>query len=225
MNIYNFSSVRDLPPHCTVLIYGAGGRGGKMLSLLTNKRPDIEILGFVDSYKEGFFNEYTVYSLSQLKQTALFSQDVKIIIASHHAPEICHTVLSSTSFDVYMPDLFLVHETRDFSLKESDFEWFSSGLADISPIFHRDRDKRFLELLPDFFFTRDGYENSMNEIIDFHLKFDELYFDYINKQTIKVAIDGGMEIGNTTLRFLHHFPGVQVHGFEPYSLSFRTSPY
>jgi len=114
---------------------------------------------------------------------------------------------------------------KDYNLSDEGVKSFSSQLERISSMFKRDQDKLFLRHLPALFYDQLGGNDAYLGIMDHYLGLSEQYFDFINKDVIGVAIEGGMFDGGTTLRFLHHFPRAMIHGFEPFQASVQLSPF
>jgi|GEM_PF-2062475 len=52
MNYTEISSPADIPAGARVLIYGCGGRGRELLGAIREKRPDVDVDGFLDSARD-----------------------------------------------------------------------------------------------------------------------------------------------------------------------------
>ena len=102
---------------------------------------------------------------------------------------------------------------------------FCEKVRGIAHIFRKQADRDYLTCICDMHTNSADVSQGYRELMDFSVTLDEQYFDHINKQAIKTIIDGGMENGGTTIRFLHHFPGCTVHAFEPLPAAVKLSPF
>ena len=109
------SSTKDklcLFDNAKVAIYGTGSESIRISSLLKNIRPDVQIMFYIDSFKEGTFNNKKVVKADSLKN-AIERYDL-IIIASAYYEEIeknlkkmgIHNYLiSKTNLDIIDPQI------------------------------------------------------------------------------------------------------------------------
>ena len=75
----------QLPPHCAIVIYGAGGRGRKLLHAVRKCRPDITVLGLLDSFvASGELAGAPVLTIAQAK----VSNPDLIVIAAYRYDQI-----------------------------------------------------------------------------------------------------------------------------------------
>lgn len=225
MDIILFSSVAELTAPCNVIIYGAGGRGYQILCLLKKFRADISIAGFVDTYKDGEFYGYKIYTPQQIKGILHNNESTVLIIASQAASQIYCSLMELGIQKAYIPNPLFVNIQKNPDVGIAELERLEMELTSIADIFKRPEDKEFLKMIPSFFSSLPDHEETLLKLFNLNLALDEQYFDFINKSEIRVAIDGGMENGSTTFRFLHHFPGVEVHAFEPFPAAVKLSPY
>lgn len=75
-----------LPHAVTVAIYGAGGRAAQLLDALRQRRPDVTVACFLDSFRDGELCGLPVRKADDLR--ALADQVTFVVIASMHADEI-----------------------------------------------------------------------------------------------------------------------------------------
>ncbi|WP_027186547.1 FkbM family methyltransferase [Desulfovibrio inopinatus] len=88
-------------PARELYIYGAGSRGRDLLQRIRLYRPDITVLGFIDSNKEGTDNglhihRFQQFALSERHKTAC------IVIASQYAMEIRASLLAEGFTDIWI---------------------------------------------------------------------------------------------------------------------------
>lgn len=225
MELIPFSSIHELPKQCKLLIYGAGGRGATLFRIVERYRDDIEVFGFMDTYKSGEFLDHTIYPLSTLNDLLASDSSLEIVIGSTYVNEIYCALSSFHIARVYTPNPYMVNEKKTLQTTSQTAKSLASGLSSISSMFKRKQDREFIKLIPDVFTYSPTSAVQFIGIMNHYVTLNEQYFDFINKEKIKTAIDAGMENGHTALRFLLHFPGVNVHCFEPFPASLQLSQY
>ncbi|SOB58984.1 protein of unknown function [Pseudodesulfovibrio profundus] len=83
-----FLSIHELPKNERILIYGASESGLSALNTIKRERKDIDVLFFLDTYKEGTFSGLAVH-----KPNHIFTHDIhydRILVASVYWYEIVH---------------------------------------------------------------------------------------------------------------------------------------
>ncbi len=81
-------SVDELPAGSRVLVYGCGSAGKSLYALLHRTRPDVRVLGFVDSNRGGRLGGRKIYRLDRFLDRFTAADYETILIASMHAEEI-----------------------------------------------------------------------------------------------------------------------------------------
>ncbi|QGY39310.1 hypothetical protein GM415_03975 [Pseudodesulfovibrio cashew] len=71
MNWPAYVAMDAVPSGSSVLLYGAGGRGGRALELLKALNPGVTVLGFVDSFKRGRWQGLPVHAPEDILTGAL----------------------------------------------------------------------------------------------------------------------------------------------------------
>jgi len=87
--------IRDMAPiprNARLLIYGAGGRGDEALDLLRQTRPDVGVLGFLDTYSEGRRQDLPVSRLDDYLSRRQEMEDHAILVASSFYPAILESL-------------------------------------------------------------------------------------------------------------------------------------
>jgi len=222
MNVIPFTSLEAFPRDGEILIYGAGGQGRYLARLMREYRKDLRIIGFMDTYKSGSEGDCEIFNLSRLGEMKARHPRALVVVASIYAYQIYCALLGSVLEEIYVPDPFLVYGHRHSP--ECGLEKLIAEMPGISAMFRRKKDRDFMASVPEFFTFIPDCGPPHRRIMEHHQELDEQYFDFINKKKIRYAIDGGMENGSTALRFLHHLPGVRVHGFEPLAAGMLISP-
>jgi len=225
MKIISISSANDIPENANLLIYGAGGRGFRLVNLLTKFRPDIRVIGFLDSHEEKNIDQYKVYRVSSLEPLLKEYSQISVIIASAFANQIYCELLKFNLNYIYVVDPYIVTPTKYIFQSIDEIRDFENHISDISYLFKKQSNKDFLMCIPDLYRLNKDPKLIYCKLVDFFLSLNEQYFDYINKDVIKTIIDGGMENGGTSLRFLHHFSGCTIYAFEPLEAAVKLSPF
>ncbi|MBF0482186.1 MAG: hypothetical protein HQK82_11020, partial [Desulfovibrionaceae bacterium] len=88
MEIIPLYSLGKLPKDCSVLIYGAGGRGDRLLTLIRKFRSDLQFSGFIDTYKSGIKDGIQIFNVQSLDKLLNANKNIIIIIASNFAHQI-----------------------------------------------------------------------------------------------------------------------------------------
>ncbi|EGB15639.1 hypothetical protein DND132_2436 [Pseudodesulfovibrio mercurii] len=103
--------VASLPQGARIVIYGAGGRGRLLEYTLGERRPDVTVLGYADTFKRGSFGGHVIHAPGELPELLCGDLD-RLVVASAHADKIVsalpEAVLPRTvSFDPVTPPLDL----------------------------------------------------------------------------------------------------------------------
>jgi hypothetical protein len=103
--------VAKLPEGAGVVIYGAGGRGRLLEHTLGERRPDVTVLGYADTFRRGRFGEHPVFAPDELPGRLTRGLD-RLVVASAYADKIVSAlpdpVLPRTvSYDPVTPPLDL----------------------------------------------------------------------------------------------------------------------
>ena len=77
-----------IPENSSVYIYGAGSAGQALYACLLKCRKDILVMGFVDSYADGYLIKRKVYNFKSFLKLNLYKQCDYIVIASSYQKEI-----------------------------------------------------------------------------------------------------------------------------------------
>jgi hypothetical protein len=89
-------SSRQLPSDCAVVIYGTGGRARKLLHAIRNSRPDITVIGFLDSFAAS--GELAGVSILTMEQVKTLRPDL-IVIAAYRYDQIMSRMIANRLVD------------------------------------------------------------------------------------------------------------------------------
>ncbi len=82
----SFATLRDIPQKASVHIYGAGAAGRQLKRLLEDKRSDVTIVNFLDTYKQGTLEGVDIVRLDSLPGGV---PEGLVLVASTHWSDIC----------------------------------------------------------------------------------------------------------------------------------------
>lgn len=82
----------ELPAGAVLALYGAGGRGAAMLRDIRARRPDIRVVGWIDTYKRGSFLDLPVWRLDAFLAVRQTRPEVAILVTSAFYPTILRTL-------------------------------------------------------------------------------------------------------------------------------------
>ncbi len=77
----------DFPHNCRIALFGAGEVGVSLLFLLKEKRPDISIVCFIDSYKKGYCHGVNIIKPAKLQESCHMI-DLIVITSFAFSPQI-----------------------------------------------------------------------------------------------------------------------------------------
>lgn len=86
-----YATVRDLPCEGNVCIYGAGGAGSKVKKMIDEKRKDIRVMYFIDTFKGGEFEGVDVVHADKMK--FIENEYDSVLVASTYWREIVQNLM------------------------------------------------------------------------------------------------------------------------------------
>jgi len=178
----NLSQIRNGD---NIFIYGAGSFGITFKSQLKRKRPDINVINFIDKNKQGFIDQTEIKKINGINNNIL---DKKIIICT-----------SADYWDEIEDELnnfeILFNRYHDFNIyfRESNYSYDDNDLLNL---FSEDRKKLL------FYLSCMNNEN-IKELLDSEDMVDEhdKFIERINLKYGDTIINGGSEFGNENTLF------------------------
>jgi len=203
--------VNDIPSNSKVLLYGAGDGGSAFKRILEAKRKDVEIICFVDDCRTGKRDGLRIVRPDELG--SFRNTYDRILITSAYWREMRETLdrLHIDTYETIHP--FLFYEYMIFT--DAQVKKYFSRIKKAEAVFDSADDRRLYRyvidnrrMVPDD--SLRGYFTSRP-----HGK-DAQYLEYVNRNTIRVIIEGGVLEGANTLEFARLLPKDGfLYGFEP----------
>lgn len=212
-------SLDAIPQRAKIAIYGAGGRGHKILECVNKYRNDIEVICFID---DSILSSPTGYSVLTYEVARLrFKWDL-ILVASIHV----RSILEKLSLN----EMAIVLTNSD-----SDGISKSDKINFIDNIFYYKKYKSNLNFLANgesrrtysqLYRKRMDRDNYLDLIFISKLFKAEQYLDYIQRDKIKIAFDAGVHDGYSSLQFIKSFSNLQmIFGFDIFDFSLKSGNY
>jgi len=197
--------VMDVPSKSRVYIYGAGRYGQRVLEFLSKNRKDIEVLGFIDTYRNGTVKGKRILSLSEFKKER--PKCDLVIIASSAFYEEMEEAVRDLGYEFVTPARYGVSVSKEELKKIETIE------------------RMLIAGKETYRLVIDAHINGNKERIKkYHREKgnrEYQYFDYVNFKRVKIAIDGGLFDGTTATKMLKKIgaDGV-IFGFDPWGTKF-----
>lgn len=214
------NSIDQIEKSSKIYIYGSGETGTSLLNYISNKRKDITVMGFVDSFNSG---ENKGIKILKIDDFLLCYKNETIIIASCYWPEIASSLNSNGIKEYFILSNRLLYDLSSlnifgafyFTQKEKS-ENFKDILSVIN-LFSNPNDKLLYLALYGLRLNK-SYDNEISFNFFKNFKIEALKdFNYLHLPSIKYAVDAGVYNGNETL-YLSNKLGIygNVLGFEPF---------
>ena len=207
-----------------IIIYGTAEAAIYLKRVIEEKRKDIKILSFVNTYESGEIDGIPVIKPNAL--AALASGVDVAIIASIYNADTMKFILSIFGIKKYLK---ITPKILDISFKfkpcniPQELIQKARGVFDI---LDSDKDRQLYKMALDYRTYKDmislpNYHKKTNK----HFVFDypqKHYFEFIKKSKIKTVLDIGAYDCTHSLLFLAKFPNVKkVYAFEPLYETFK----
>lgn len=207
--------IKSLPQGAKVAIYGAGEAGTSVKKYIQENRPDINIVCFFDESAKGQIDGIEI----------------------NHIKDICSFV---DSFDTVLTASFSNSHLLASILKHYDVPSYirlenipkltgtviqSPEIKEVQALLKSLRSKEIFALIVNAHINSNNCIQLFNYMKKqkeqgFHSKGQ--YFDFINLDSIKTVISGGIAEGNSTIRFLKSLPNLEkIYAFEPLYQQFK----
>ncbi len=204
-----------LPNEGNIVIFGACNAGKSIMSDLKVYKPQLKIIGFIDNFIKGSFNNLPVWNLKEFIDLNL---DCQMVIMSTQTDK--NKIMNL--FDIF--DIPAIEQTQFVS------DYYRTGskiLNDeeynkVITIFKNEEDK---ELYDNIFKIRKNildikwleeyhYNNNSNKYHTYHI-YKKQYIEKINKNSVKILFDLGLNDGFNVIAFNKLLPNLKkTYGFE-----------
>ena len=220
-----------------LVLWGAGETGQEFARRLGATRPDVTIVGFIDSYREGDWNGIPILKPAQIDT---LGSDVLLIITSVFWSEIRKTLEASSSREYKILSNDLINQASHLSAYGSFY--FDSGrradlearLSQITPHFRTVLDRDVLRKLFDlrvgqkeaeFFAYVD--ELTQNQKKSFQNR--DKYSRHLDLEGVRYVIEGGVYDGEDTYRLIEALKGLpsfkRFYAFDPFLDALHSGEY
>lgn len=197
-------NLNEIPINAKIYIYGSGEAGIIFYKNFVKYRKDIEVLGFLDTYKPGKKCKLRVYKLENIH---IKKCDI-ILITSMFYIEIIKTLKKNKINNYKIVNLSFFSCFNNYLLAKNKIEKVKSFLDSKTDIMI------YNDVIENRIFDTDKRKNIFGKFIKVDYK--NQYIDFIDKDKIKVIIDGGLYSDEDLLKFLKFRNGkVEIHSFEP----------
>jgi FkbM family methyltransferase len=223
ITIYNkmthFTRIEDYPQNCSIYIYADNLFGQHLFQLLTNKRPDIKILGFVSSFEKGDVLGLPCILPKQLHDHPF---DFVVITLFHYLEEIQECIASIDEDKIRLNLVsnlayhgrFLSDPTKD---KEQQIKFVHDRLQ-------TEQDRKLWQVLINAMKT-----DSVTEVVTWFLQNNKTelhYLEYFSLRDGDIVLEGGVFDGHTSCRFAEQVGDTgHVYGFDPLGEKFATAAF
>lgn len=217
-------TLAPLPRGARLIVYGAGEGGGRLLARLRDERPDIRVRAFLDDFRRAPRDGVPVRPPGELP--ALAPHADLLLIASAHFRAIGERLAGCAAIAVaavhpallFPEHFFTSNDMRDAARPlgaarallddPADRDLFDEVVRNRTAAAPESRDPQALHR------ARAGAPDA------------GIYLDFIDRETVEVAVDGGALDGADTVRLLDALPALRrLHAFEPQTAAWLGSPH
>jgi FkbM family methyltransferase len=220
-----------------LVLWGAGETGQEFARRLSATRPDVTIVGFIDSYREGDWNGIPILNPAQIDT---LGSDVLLIIASVFWSEIRKTLEASSSREYQILSNNLINQASHLSAYGSFY--FDSDrradldarLAQITPHFHTALDRDVLRKLFDLRVDRKeaeffAYVDELTQNQKKSFQTPDKYSRHLDLEGVRYVIEGGVYDGEDTYRLIQALKGLtsfkRFYAFDPFLEALHSGEY
>lgn len=218
-------------------LWGAGETGQEFAKRLATARPDLTIVGFIDSYRDGDWHGIPILKPDEIDRlgsdvlliiTSVFWSEIRNVLATHSSRE--HKILSNNLIN----QASHLSAYGSFYFDSNQRSNLENRLAQITPHFRSDLDR---EVFGKLFNLRAGkeeaefftYVNELTQNQKKSFKTRDKYSRHLDLEGIRYVIEGGVYDGEDTYRLidaLKAFPSFQrFYAFDPFLAALHSGEY
>ena len=205
------SDLSDIPPSARLVIYGTGSLGRVLYQRIQQGRPDVRVVAFLDSFREGSFlgrpmlRPDSYFSQSQLPLADLY------IVASHLWAKEMLEVLARHSASPRSISLIL-RDKRYAYLFLEEGQWEKEEKA-VEAVFAAEDDRILWRTL-----MRCLRRHDPAEMIQWYLEHPGIPYLYqVSLEKGDVVLEGGVFDGSNSVEFASRVgPTGRIYGFDPW---------
>jgi len=235
--MYKFSNLtQEIPKNSKVCLYCSTDLSVFYKKLLELKRPDVEIICFLDSFKESLADGLKINRLADFLASKI---DYDYIVVTSFHSSVSETLLNfgaDLNKIIYI-DLTKYQDLHDYYKKfsifseirhvsEEKWEQNKDFYLKARELFLKEEDKNLYDLIVNAW----RKETEFSKLTDYMLKNTEKipyqYLEFANKNAVKTALEGGSFTGSTSVMFMNNFPNLEnLIIFDPMYKDFLLEPY
>ncbi len=230
-------SFAAIPPQSQLALFGAGSTGQDFARKLQRVRPDVDILCFFDSFREGAWEHIPIQNPSCI---ANLDPNVELIITSVFWSEIAEIVDKNFARSHKILSNDLINQAShlssygSFYFEECIPSELENRLALVQDKFRSDLDRETLRKLFDLRVYRkeDEFFSFIDQITRSQKKTFETrdkYSRHLDLDSIRFAIEGGVYDGEDTYRLLEALKKSsefeRIYAFDPFLDSLYSGEY
>jgi len=200
--------VHSLPAHARIVIYGAGGLAHALCRRLAKERPDVVILAFLDSYRQGTFRDRPLW-----RPETFFAEPVEVdlyIIASHLWAEEMAAVLARHRAAPRFVSLIV--PTEHYAYLHLEPGRYNAEEAAVEKILHDEHDRRLWRTVMGC-----ARRHDPGAMARWYLEHPGTPYLYrVRLAEGDVVIEGGVYDGSNSIEFAARVGASgKVYGFDP----------
>ncbi len=230
-------SIDDLLPQSKITIFGAGETGQEFAKKLRFSRPDIEIVCFIDSYRNGLWDGIPIREPAYIQS---INENMPLIIASVFWKEIAEMIDENFPKSYFILSNDLINQASHLSsygpfyFDKNMSSELENRLSLIKEMFSSDLDKEILRKLFDLRVYRKEKEffsfvEQLTSSQKTSFETQDKYSRHLDFDSIGYVIEGGVYDGQDTYRFLEELKKSsnfkKVYAFDPFLDSFHKGEY
>lgn len=229
--------LESLSPGIKLALWGAGETGQEFAKKLGAARPDVSIVGFIDSYKEGDWNGIPILKPAQIET---LRSDVLVIISSVFWNEIRTILDTYPSREYKILSNNLINQAShlsaygSFYFDKDQITNLEARLAQIIPHFRTALDREVLRMLFDLRVTKKeaeffAYVDKLTQSQKKSFQTRDKYSRHLDLEGVRYVIEGGIYDGEDTYRLIEAlkvFPSFQkFYAFDPFLGALHSGEY
>jgi FkbM family methyltransferase len=221
-------SLDEIPTNSKIAIYGAGKIGVSFKSYIEDRRTDIAVACFIDTFQSGTKDNVSILKVDELQERKI-EFDIILVCSSHWDQIEDILIKSSYTFSIISNELLYntvdIRTLGSFRFGKEQIVNAEARLKTILPFFEGE-DKEYFRSLMQLRLSDD--ESRFFDILKPACKkFRTAYLDYLPLHLSgNVVLEGGVSDGTDSVNFFNFFrnPDLKIYGFEPFIEAFNSSP-
>lgn len=227
----------NIPLNSRICIYGSLKVGIFLKRFLELTRKDVKIVCFLDSFKSGIIDNLKIINIADIKE--IESEYDLIVITSSNIHAISdilqayniqnYTYIHTEAFKWlvnFIDDVIYFEHSSNMKISEDFIKNNSAMFEKARSVFESAKDRELYDLAIKSRCNKESFDKLSEYIIRNFNLVNTQYFEFINKDAIKVVFDCGAYDGATVVKFLNNFAKAEkVYAFEPLYKIFARKPF